>query len=82
MPFNQAHDVTHIVTFQKALSMHERFLRELSNPQDGAGMLHLRELRVLRCVACLERQRGCGKIGLLLRPLFPPLDATCPARAW
>ena len=30
-----------------------------------------------------ERQRGCGKIGLLLRPLFPPLDATCPAaRAW
>ena len=28
-------------------------------------MLHLRELRVLRCVVCLERQRGCGKIGLL-----------------
>ena len=46
----------------------------------GAGMLHLRELRVLRCVVCLERQRGCGKIGLSLRPLFPPLDATCPAR--
>ena len=32
----------------------------------GAGMLHLRELRVLRCVVCLERQRECGKIGLLL----------------
>ena len=48
----------------------------------GAGMLHLRELRVLRCVVCLETQRGCGKIGLSLRPLFPPLDATCPARAW
>ena len=27
-------------------------------------MLHLRELRVLCCVVCLERQRGCGKIGL------------------
>ena len=23
-----------------------------------------------------------GKFGLLLRPLFPPLNATCPARAW
>ena len=34
-------------------------------------MLHLLELQVLRCVVCLERQRGCGKIGLLLRPLFP-----------
>ena len=45
-------------------------------------MLHLRELRVLCCVVCLERQRGCGKIGSLLRPLFPPLDATCPARTW
>ena len=45
-------------------------------------MLHLRELRVLHCVVCLERKRGCGKIGLLLRPLFPPLDATCPARTW
>ena len=45
-------------------------------------MLHLRELWVLRCVVCLERQRGCGKIGLLLRAPFPPLDATCPARAW
>ena len=31
---------------------------------------------------CLERQRGCGKIGLLLRPLFPPLNAKCPVRAW
>ena len=31
---------------------------------------------------CLERQRGCGKIGLLLRPIFPPLDGTCPARTW
>ena len=31
---------------------------------------------------CLERQRGWGKIGLLLRPLFPPLDATCLVRAW
>ena len=29
-----------------------------------------------------ERQRGRGKIGLLIRPLFPPLDATCPVRAW
>ena len=29
---------------------------------------------------CLERQRGCGKIGSLLRPLFPPLDVTCPAQ--
>ena len=29
-----------------------------------------------------ERQRGCGKIGLSLRRLFPPLDATCPTRAW
>ena len=29
-----------------------------------------------------ERQRGCEKIGLLLRLLFPPFDATCPARAW
>ena len=47
----------------------------------GAGVLHLRELRALCCVVCLERQRGCGKIGLSLRPLFPPLDATCPARA-
>ena len=45
-------------------------------------MLHLRELRVLHCVVCLERQRGCGKIGLLLRQLFPPLNAACPARAW
>ena len=44
-------------------------------------MLHLHELRVLRCVVCLGRQRGCGQIGLSLRPLFPPLDATCPTRA-
>ena len=29
-----------------------------------------------------ERPRGCGKIGLLLRPLFPPLDVACPAGAW
>ena len=28
-------------------------------------MLRLRELRVLHCVVCSERQRGCGKIGLL-----------------
>ena len=34
-------------------------------------------------VFVLLRETGvCGKIGLLLRPLFPPLDATCPARAW
>ena len=25
--------------------------------QTGAGVLHLRELRVLRCVVCLERDR-------------------------
>ena len=30
---------------------------------------------------CCSHQRGCGKIGLLLRLLFPPLDATCPVRA-
>ena len=41
-------------------------------------MLHLRELRVFAMLCCLERQRGCGKIGLLLRPLFLPLDGTCP----
>ena len=44
-------------------------------------MLHLRELQVLRCVVCLERQRGCGKIGLLLRPLKErqetSLEAAC-----
>ena len=44
--------------------------------------LRFNELRVLCCLVCLERQRGCGKIGSLLRPLFPPLDATCPARTW
>ena len=27
------------------------------------------------CLCCWEKQGGCGKIGLLLRPLFPPLDA-------
>ena len=47
----------------------------------GAGMLHLRELQVLRRVCVVERQRGCGEIGSLLRPHFPPLDGTCPMRA-
>ena len=34
----------------------------------------------LPCLRCWEKQRGCGKIGLSLRPHFPPLDATCPTR--
>ena len=36
-------------------------------------MLHLCELQGSSPhLCCLERQRGCGKIGLLLRPLSLP----------
>ena len=45
-------------------------------------MLHLLSFGFFAEWLFRERQRGCGKIGLLLRPLFPPLDATCPAHAW
>ena len=35
-------------------------------------MLHLCELQALPCVFVVERDRGiCGKIGSLLRPIFP-----------
>ena len=63
--------------------------RSTHNPWQECQQLHrVREQVCSTCVSfgvfavlcCLERQRGCGKIGLLLRPLFPPLDATCPAR--
>ena len=46
-------------------------------------MLHLRELRVLRCVVCLEREtERLWENWLVTKTAFPPLDATCPAPAW
>ena len=52
-----------------------------STADDGAGMLHLCELQVFCRICVVEREKGCGKFGLLLRPHFPALDATCPACA-
>ena len=42
----------------------------------GAGMLHWRELQVLRW-GCVFRETG-----RFHKPVFPPLDATCPECAW
>ena len=45
-------------------------------------MLHLRELQVLRCVVLFIETERLWENWLITKTTFPPLDATCPARAW
>ena len=44
-------------------------------------MLHLRELQVLRCVVLFIETERLWENWLITKTTFPPLDATCPARA-
>ena len=45
-------------------------------------MLHLRKLQLLCCVYVVERDREVVGNWLVAKTTFPPLDVTCPARAW